>query len=117
MDNLTVFFVFIGGLIAGSFLNVCIVRMPKEESVICPSSHCVHCKKPIPWYDNIPLLSYLILGGRCRFCKEGISIRYFIVESLTGILFVAFYDRFGFSWQLAAYGVFLGCLIVATFVD
>ncbi|MBU1997581.1 MAG: prepilin peptidase, partial [Candidatus Omnitrophica bacterium] len=83
-------YVFIFGAIIGSFLNVCIVRMPEEKSVVLPRSHCVKCKKTIPWYDNVPLLSYLLLRGKCRFCKEKFSFLYFFVELLTAVTFVLF---------------------------
>ena len=78
---------FVAGLIIGSFLNVCISRLPKHESIIQPGSHCPNCKTPVPWTDNIPLLSWLLLRGRCRECKQAISPRYPIVESLTGVWF------------------------------
>ena len=77
MDMISVF-MFVFGAIIGSFLNVCIVRLPHEQSIVMPRSHCIHCKKMIPWYDNFPLLSYLILRGQCRFCNEKISPRYFL---------------------------------------
>lgn len=117
MENLIGVAVFIFGSLIGSFLNVCIVRMPKEESVVFPRSHCVSCKKQIPWYDNIPFVSFILLGGRCRFCKKTISIQYFIVELTTAGLFLWTYLYFGLSWALLAYLVMVGGLIVATFVD
>ena len=73
-------FFFILGTFVGSFLNVCIWRLPKEMSIIKPRSSCIKCKAPVRWYDNIPLLSYIILGGKCRDCKVKISFRYFLVE-------------------------------------
>lgn len=111
-------FAFIFGSVVGSFLNVCIHRMPEEGySLISPGSHCPHCKKPVLWYDNIPLLSYIVLGGKCRFCKGKIRIRYFIVELLTALTFLAVYNSFGFTYNFFIYIVFLCGLIIATFVD
>ncbi|MBU4333551.1 MAG: prepilin peptidase [Candidatus Omnitrophica bacterium] len=110
-------YVFIFGAIIGSFLNVCIVRMPEEKSVVLPRSHCVKCKKTIPWYDNVPLLSYLLLRGKCRFCKEKFSFLYFFVELLTAVTFVLFYRYFGFSKVLFPYLAMVSGFIVATMVD
>src|SRR5215470_18468347 len=87
--------IFIFGAIVGSFLNVCIVRLPKDESVVHPPSHCPNCDVAIPFYDNIPLISYLILRGGCRSCGERISPRYFLVELLMASLAVALYYEFG----------------------
>ncbi len=109
--------VFIFGSIVGSFLNTCIYRMPLGESVVWPRSHCPKCKKKIYGYDNIPLASYILLGARCRFCKERISFRYFIVELLTAAMFLALYIRFGLTYDFF-FSLMLVCiLIVATFVD
>jgi len=109
--------VFIFGSLVGSFLNVCIHRMPLGESIVSPRSYCPKCKKTISWYDNIPFLSYLVLGARCRFCKEKISFRYFIVELLTAGVFLIFYNRYGLSFNFLFYIIFVSGLIVATFVD
>ncbi|HQO57356.1 MAG TPA: prepilin peptidase [Candidatus Omnitrophota bacterium] len=109
--------VFIFGAIVGSFLNVCIVRLPHEESVVTPRSHCVHCKTMIPWYDNIPFISYLLLGGRCRACKKPISFRYVLVEFLTACCFFFFYKIYGLTAISAAYLVMVCGFIVAIFVD
>jgi len=111
------FFFFIFGSIIGSFLNVCIVRMPYEKSVVTPRSHCVHCKKTIPWYDNIPFVSYLLLKGRCRFCGTAISFRYFLVELVTGLSFVGMYSYYKLDPILWPYLVMICGFIVATFVD
>lgn len=105
------------GSIVGSFLNVCIHRMPLGESVVWPSSHCPNCKKRIPAYDNIPFLSYIFLGGKCRFCKQKISLRYPFIEFLTGAFFALLFYRFGLSYELFFYLVMICALIIATFVD
>jgi len=110
-------FVFVLGTCIGSFLNVCIVRMPHEKSVVHPPSHCASCKKPIAWFHNIPLLSYLALGGQCKYCGAKYSIRYFFIELLTGIVFVLFYMYYGFNILIIPYLVMTCCFIVATFVD
>jgi leader peptidase (prepilin peptidase) / N-methyltransferase len=109
--------VFMFGSIVGSFLNVCIHRMPKGESVVWPRSHCPKCQKRIPGYDNIPFLSFILLGGKCRFCKGKISLRYPLVELLTAILMVALFNLFGLSYNFFLYMVMLWGLIIATFVD
>jgi len=108
---------FIFGSIVGSFLNVCIHRMPLGESIVWPHSHCPKCKKKIPTYDNIPFLSYIILKGRCRFCKERISLRYPIVELLTALMFLAVFNRYRLSYDFFIFIVFICGLIIATFVD
>ena len=108
---------FILGAIVGSFLNVCIVRLPHEQSVVTPRSHCVHCKKGIAWYDNIPFFSYLVLRGRCRSCGQRISPRYFLVELVTALTFFGFYQYYGFNIILLPYLVMVCGFIVATFVD
>ena len=109
--------IFLFGLIIGSFLNVCIYRMPREKSIIKPRSYCPACKAPIAWYDNIPVLSYILLGGKCRHCKKLISLRYIIVEILTAVVLVLAFIRWGFSIEFVAYSVLFCGLIVATFVD
>jgi len=115
---------FVLGCMTGSFLNVCIHRMPLEMSLITPRSHCPHCKYSIPWYLNIPLVTWLALRGRCKNCGAPISPRYFIVELITGVAFLGCWLAFGdpghslTSLPLAlVYAVFLSGLIVATFID
>src|SRR5437660_12093139 len=107
------------GCIVGSFLNVCIYRLPLGQSVVSPPSHCPHCKYSIPWFLNIPLVTWVYLGGKCRNCGAPISVRYFLVELLTGLTFLACWESYGFqSWALAvAYCIFLAGLIAATFID
>jgi leader peptidase (prepilin peptidase)/N-methyltransferase len=111
------FFAFVFGAIVGSFLNVCIYRLPQGLSIVEPPSHCFHCKEPIAWTDNIPLLSYLVLRGRCRHCGTSYSPRYFLVELLTGVLAVAVLWRFGLTPALVLYFVFVAALVVVTFID
>jgi len=117
LNYLVGIFIFIIGAMTGSFLNVCIVRLPLEKSVVFPGSHCVACRTPINWYDNIPLISWLLLGGRCRACREKISFRYWLVELLTGVTFFLFYCHYGIQAVLWPYLVMVSGFIVATFVD
>ncbi len=109
--------VFIFGSVVGSFLNVCIHRMPLGESIVWPHSHCPKCKKKIPTYDNIPFLSYIALKGKCRFCKESISLRYPLVELLTALMFLVVFNRYGLSYDFFIFILFVCGLIIATFVD
>ncbi|MBN1405365.1 MAG: prepilin peptidase [Candidatus Omnitrophica bacterium] len=109
--------IFILGLMIGSFLNVCICRIPNDESIIMPPSHCRQCKAPISWYDNIPVLSYLILKGRCRHCKRVISAQYIIVEILTAILITAAFFKYGLTLHFVMYSMLFCLLIIATFID
>jgi leader peptidase (prepilin peptidase)/N-methyltransferase len=112
-----VFFVF--GATVGSFLNVCIYRMPREESLFWPPSHCPACGKPIPWYLNLPLVGWVALRGKCAACRAPISPRYVLVELLTALLFLGAWLAFGRqSAALAlASALFLSGLVVATFID
>jgi leader peptidase (prepilin peptidase) / N-methyltransferase len=110
-----IFFIF--GSAIGSFLNVCIYRLPRNLSIISPSSRCPSCNIPIKPYDNIPILSYIFLGGRCRVCKDGISFRYPLVESLNALLYVLVFWRFGFGLPTIVYCIFCSALIVITFID
>jgi leader peptidase (prepilin peptidase)/N-methyltransferase len=128
--------VFLFGAAIGSFLNVCIYRMPAGKSIVKPASHCGSCKTPIAWYDNLPLVSWFLLGGKCRHCGARFSFRYWVVELLTGALFLAVWLQFGpDAWTLAdeeglmpasqllpplivpIYWLLLGGLIAATFID
>ena len=108
---------FILGGVAGSFLNVCIHRLPREESIVSPSSRCPHCHHAIAWHDNIPLFSYIFLRGRCRSCQEAISGRYFLIEALTAIMALFTYWKFGISLAFLAAFLFVATLIVITFID
>ena len=110
-------FVFLAGLCIGSFLNVCIWRIPREESIVWPGSHCPACNHKIAPRDNVPLLSWLVLNGKCRHCHAPISPRYFVVELLTGALFAGLWFVHGWSLQTPVYLFFTGALILGTFVD
>ncbi len=105
------------GLVFGSFLNVCIYRLPRHLSVVHPGSACPKCQQAIHFYDNVPVLSWLILRGRCRNCKARISPRYLVVELLTGGLFVACYMHFGFTLATLKYCVFGFLLLGLIFTD
>lgn len=109
--------VFLFGSAVGSFLNVCIYRIPRKLSIIVPSSRCPSCNTPIRPLDNIPLVSFVLLGGRCRYCKVKISLRYPLVEFLNAILYVVVVWRFGLGWHTLFYFVFCSALIVITFID
>ncbi len=108
---------FILGTMVGSFLNVCIGRIPNGESIVLPSSRCPKCRTPIAFYDNIPLISYLLLRGRCRSCGETISPRYFVVELLMAGLSLALFYRFGFGFVYFASFLLVAALIVISFID
>jgi leader peptidase (prepilin peptidase)/N-methyltransferase len=110
-------FLFILGTCFGSFINVCIWRIPKELSIVKPASFCPKCNKPIKWYDNIPILSYIFLKGRCRYCKGKISFRYPFVELLCGIILVILYLKFGLSLNFLKYLFFFYFLILVSFID
>jgi len=109
--------VFIFGLIIGSFLNVCIYRIPRDESIVFPGSRCISCKNPILWHDNIPLLSYFLLGAKCRVCHAKIPFRYFAVEFISAACFLILYTNFGFDYLFWIYSLLTFGLIVVTFID
>jgi leader peptidase (prepilin peptidase) / N-methyltransferase len=109
--------VFLFGGIIGSFLNVCIYRLPRSKSILFPPSSCPVCNRRIEWYDNVPLISYLFLKGRCRGCGNRIAVRYPLVESITAIFFLLLYKKYGLSLELPVQMLFLSLLIVISFVD
>jgi leader peptidase (prepilin peptidase) / N-methyltransferase len=108
---------FILGAVVGSFLNVCIYRIPASKSIVSPPSSCPHCGQRIRWFQNVPILSYLFLGGKCASCKVCISIRYPSIEALTGLLFALVMYYFGFSPVTLVYWLFLSALVTITFID
>ncbi len=105
------------GALIGSFLNVCIYRLPRGESVVRPSSHCPACTTPIHPLDNVPILSFLWLRGRCRTCGKRIAIRYPAVEALNAAGYILLWNRFGLTPEAAVYAVFYSSLLVVTFID
>ena len=110
-------FVFLFGLLIGSFLNVCIVRIPARKSIVMPASACPKCGAPIRPYDNIPVLSWLLLGGKCRACKAKISGMYPLVELLTALLLFGCYLAFGLTTEALKWAIFSALVIVLVFTD
>ena len=118
MTDITPYFiVLLFGAVIGSFLNVCIYRLPREESVAWPASHCPSCRKSIAVYDNIPIVSYLLLRGHCRGCRSPISIRYPLVEAANAVGYVGVFWMFGFTPVAWAYAALVSALIVVTGTD
>ena len=105
------------GAVIGSFLNVCIYRLPRQESIVWPGSYCPSCEAPIAWYDNLPLLSYIGLLGRCRQCHAPISLRYPVVEALNAAGYVTILAIFGISWTALFYAMLFSALLVVTGTD
>ena len=105
------------GLIIGSFLTVCIYRVPRELSIVSPRSACVSCNQTICWYDNIPILSFLLLRGRCRYCQASILPRYPIIELSNGLGYMAVLWRFGWGWESVVYATFFSALLTITWID
>lgn len=114
MEYLLAFFL---GTVFGSFLNVCIHRIPEGKSIIYPPSHCPSCGRGIAIYDNIPIFSYLLLRGRCRGCGSRIPIQYPLVELISGFLLPFLFFRFGWSFKVPVYFLFLSALLVIAFID
>ena len=109
--------IFMFGLAIGSFANVCIYRLPKKESVVFPVSHCTACSTPVRPFDNIPVISYLILGGKCKDCKESISVIYPIIEVITALLLLAGFFKFGLTFDFLIYTVVAPTLVIITAID
>ena len=117
LDTLMTAVSFIVGAMVGSFLNVCVYRLPKGESIVHPRSRCPKCENPIAWFDNIPMVSWLMLGAKCRHCKTPISWQYPLVEAITAALFAGVYVRFGFTIASPVYMLLSAALVLVTFVD
>ncbi len=105
------------GALIGSFLNVCIYRLPRGESIVWPSSRCPACARSIAWYDNIPILSFLVLRGKCRACGAPISFRYPLIEAANAVGYGVIFWHFGVGWGSAAYAVLFSALLVVTGTD
>jgi leader peptidase (prepilin peptidase)/N-methyltransferase len=114
---ITLFFGFLFGAVIGSFLNVCIYRIPQGKSIIVPSSYCPRCKTPIHFYDNIPIVSFIILKGRCRACQTAISLRYPFVEFLMGLFSIMLLVRYGISALYLIYLTLFASLTLVSFID
>ena len=113
-DRVATILAAITGALIGSFLNVCIYRLPREKSIVWPASACPHCNRNLSWYENIPIVSYLVLWGRCRTCKKPISGRYPLVEALTALMFAAAWTYYGPGVLLAS-RLILGCALIVLF--
>lgn len=111
------FLTFVIGLMVGSFLNVCIYRIPRELSIVYPASHCTECGYNISWFDLIPFFSYIMLRGRCRSCGSPISLRYPFIELLTGIVFLMLFIKYGLTPAFIIYAFLMSILIVVFFID
>ncbi len=105
------------GLVVGSFLNVVIYRLPRKESLVRPGSHCPSCGRAVRWHDNVPVVGWLLLRRRCRDCGQAISVRYPLVEGITGVAFLFAFLRFGLDWRLLIAWAFVAAMIAVAFID
>jgi leader peptidase (prepilin peptidase)/N-methyltransferase len=117
MELAVTLMVFIFGIMIGSFLNVVIYRIPKGENIAFPASKCQSCGTPLKWYHNIPIFSWIVLGGKCGFCKEKISAQYPVVEFLTGVIFLALYFKIGLVWYLPFVAASFAALFALVVID
>lgn len=117
MEWIVIIAVFIFGIMIGSFLNVVIYRIPKGESTVFPASKCQSCATPLKWYHNIPLFSWIMLGGKCGFCKEKISLQYPVIEFLTGMLFLILYFKVGLVWHFPFVAASFAALFALVMID
>lgn len=117
MATMLTFYAGILGALIGSFLNVVIHRWPREESIVFPASHCPHCNAKIRPWDNVPVVSWLLLGGRCRDCREPIALRYPLVELANGLFYAATFQRTGLAWEFVPVAAIVSMTIVLIFID
>lgn len=116
-ENILYIIIFLFGITIGSFLNVLIYRIPLKENIVTTSSHCMACGRKIQWYDLIPLASYMVLRGKCRYCKTKISVQYPLVEAFNGIGYVFIFAVNGFSWLSILYCLMFSIFIVISVID
>ncbi len=117
VETVIVIFIFIFGIVIGSFLNVVIYRIPKGESIAYPASKCQSCQTPLKWYHNIPIFSWLFLKGKCSFCSEKISIQYPLIELTTGLIAVSLYYKLGLVWYMPIVFVVFALLLALVMID
>ena len=117
MNAVIIAFMLAMSLVVGSFLNVCIYRLPRRESLLYPASHCPVCNRALAWFENVPLISWLVLGGRCRTCRTRIPVQYPLVEAITAAVFVSAYVIYGWTPLLAARLLFACAMIVLFVID
>ncbi|MBI5903858.1 MAG: prepilin peptidase, partial [Deltaproteobacteria bacterium] len=116
-DRISIILPFVFGAVVGSFLNVCIHRIPIGLSIVTPASRCPRCARPIPFYYNVPVISYIVLLGRCAYCRAPLSLQYPVVEALTGAAALFIFQRHGATPELFVWFAFISALIVITFID
>ena len=109
--------IFLYGIVIGSFLNVCIYRLPEKENIVKVRSHCMNCGYQLKWYDLVPLFSYLFLGGKCRKCKQKISVQYPVIELLNGVMYCMVFAEYGLSMETLLYALLISALIVLSIID
>ena len=109
--------IFLYGIVIGSFLNVCIFRIPKQENIVKIRSHCMNCGYQLKWYDLVPVFSYLCLGGKCRSCKQKISVQYPLIELLNGVLYCIVFAVYGISVEALLYALLTSALITLSVID
>ena len=117
LDAIPYITIFIFGITIGSFLNVCIYRLPLGESIVTAPSHCMTCGQKLRWYDMVPVFSWLVLGGKCRNCKSEISVQYPIIEGVNGILYVVIFVVNGLVWSSVIYCLMASALLVLSVID